>query len=59
MKGIETLKRFVSGTVDLKSHKEVVNIDGSSTVYPITKVAARSFRKQKGEPSKSPEAFLG
>jgi len=47
MKGIEALKRFISGTVDLESHKEVINIDGSSTVYPITKLAAEDFQKAR------------
>ena len=47
MKGIEALKKFISGTVDLDSHKVVIDIYGSSTVYPITKLATEEFRKAK------------
>ena len=48
IKSIETLKGFAAGTVNSSWIQEkVVKIDGSSTVYPITGVAANEFQKAK------------
>jgi len=42
MKGIETLRGF-----NVWSGGVIIKIDGSSTVYPITKLAAEEFQKAK------------
>ena len=48
MKSIETIIGVISGNIStVWSHNRIIKIDGSSTVYPITKLAVEKFQKAK------------
>ena len=47
------------GVVDLPAEVAVVNIDGSSTVYPIMRLAAQAFEEQTGGKARVNVAFSG